>query len=322
MTVEAEAGQLETDVSCRSRRELMVAAVAMLDPCAAWADGAPRSAHLRLWPGPAPGGGGPDGPERIDDQGAVSNIGAPSLEVFSPAHPNGAAVLIAGGGGYKRIELTSEARPAARWLASRGVTAFVLRYRLPGEGWLAGPLAPLQDAQRALRLIRAQAARRAINPERVGVLGFSAGGHLMGLAATRSGFGAYPAVDGVDAASARPMQAALVYPVVTLLPPYDHTSTRAQLVGRRPSLSLAAEWSVQTHVRARCPPMFLVQAQDDPVSDIANTALLQCACQAAGVPVERHVLASGGHGFGMGRPGTPSAQWPIWYETWLRAHAA
>ena len=306
-----------------SRRELMLGAVAVLAPGAAWAArGAHGLASLPLWPGPAPGGGGPDGPERIDDKGAVSNIAAPSLEVYSPEHPNGAAVLIAGGGGYKRIELASEARPAAHWLASRGVTAFVLRYRLPGEGWRAGPLAPLQDAQRALRLVRAQAAQRAIDPGRVGVLGFSAGGHLMGLAATRSGFSAYPAVDGADAASARPAQAALIYPVVTLLPPYDHTSTRSQLLGRRSSPSLASEWSVETHVRAHCPPMFLVQAQDDPVSNIADTALLQHACQAAGVPVERHVLASGGHGFGMGRPNTPSAQWPTWYEAWLRSHAA
>ena len=306
-----------------SRRELILASGALVGPEAAWAGGEVEQEPRRpLWPNRPPGGGGPQGPEQVDDRGAVSNIAVPSLQVLSPTRPNGAAVLIAGGGGYKRIEVEAESLPAARWLASRGVTAFVLRYRLPREGWPAGPLAPLQDAQRALRVIRAEAAGRRLDAQRLGVLGFSAGGHLLGLAAARSGFSSYPAADGVDALSARPQQAALIYPVVTLLPPYDHTVTRVQLIGRDPSAAAAAEWSVQTHVRAHCPPMLLVQAADDPVSDIADTALLQQACQAQGVPVERHVLPSGGHGFGMGRPGTPSAQWPTWYEAWLHAHAA
>ncbi|WP_200910145.1 alpha/beta hydrolase [Sphingomonas sp. Leaf38] len=154
-----------------------------------------------LWSTP-PGGGGPAGPVAIDGRGAVSNIAVPTITVVRPHRPTGAAILIAGGGGYKRIEEGKEAIPAASWLAAYGITAFILCYRLPGEGWADGPLAPLQDAQRALRLIRSRSGSLGIDPERVGVLGFSAGGHLLGLAATRSNFPSYAPMDVIDRQSA------------------------------------------------------------------------------------------------------------------------
>lgn len=270
-----------------------------------------------LWPGSPPGGGGPDGPERVDERGAVSNVARPSLAVVMPQRPNGAAMLIAAGGGYRRIEREKEARPAARWLAARGVTAYILTYRLPGEGWRDGPLAPLQDAQRALRLIRSRAAVDRIDPVRIGVLGFSAGAHLLGLAATRSAFASYRPADSVDALPARPAGAALIYPIITLEPPYDHTATRRVLVGRQPDPEASAAWSVETHVRGGCPPVFLVQTEDDPIADPAHARLMAEACRRAGVPVELHTVPRGGHGFGMGRPGTPTENWPGWYETWL-----
>jgi acetyl esterase/lipase len=168
-------------------------------------------------------------------------------------------------------------------------------------------------------MIRARAGETGIDPARVGVLGFSAGGHLLGLAATRSAFDFYAPVDAIDRQSARPAAAALIYPVVTLEPPYDRTATRRVLIGDHPTPAASADWSVETHVRANCPPMFLVQAEDDPISDPHNTLILRDACARANVPVELHRLASGGHGFGMGKAGTPSADWPRWFETWLRA---
>ena len=302
-----------------SRRSLLVGVGVLSLPLVggAWrgAIAATASERRPLWPGEAPGGGGPSGPIAVSDKGAVSNVAVPTIEIVRPARPNGAAVLVAGGGGYKRIEMASEAMPAAHWLAAHGVTAYVLTYRLPGEGWRDGAMAPLQDAQRAIRLMRADTR----GP--VGVLGFSAGGHLLGLAATRSDFASYRQQDAVDETPASVDEAALIYPVVTLEPPFDHTSTRVQLIGRHPSAADAAEWSVETYVRDHCAPMFLVQADDDPISNIANTAMLADACRAAGVPVERHVLPSGGHGFGMGHPGSPTAVWPSWYEAWLRAHS-
>lgn len=299
------------------RRSLIVAAGALAaTPRIAFAAAPLR---LPLWPGTPPGGGGPSGAERIDDKGAVSNIAVPCIEVHTTERPTGAAMLIAGGGGYKRIEIEKEARAAARWLTSRGVTAFVLGYRLPIEGWAAGPLAPLQDAQRALRLVRAGGKRFGVDPRRVGVLGFSAGGHLMGLAAGRPGFASYAPVDAADAQPATASEAALIYPIITLEPPYDHSATRRSLVGDHPAPAASRAWSVETYVTPRYPRTFVVQAEDDPISDPHNSLIMAEACRRAGVPIELHRPASGGHGFGMGRPGTPTMEWPEWYAAWLRA---
>jgi len=260
--------------------------------------------RLALWPGSPPGGGGPDGPTDISKKGAVTNITIPSLEIFAPEKPNGSAMIIAGGGGYKRIEEGKESYPAARWLAARGIYAFVLSYRLPIEGWTLGPLAPLQDVQRAFRLVRARASDWQIDP----------------LAAARSAFTSYDRIDDIDGQSARPDIAALIYPVITLAAPYDNTSTRRSLVGRHPTDKATSEWSVESHVRKDCPPIFLAQADDDRISNPANSRLMRDACEKAGVDVELHPIASGGHGFGMGKPGTPTEEWPNWYEAWLRKH--
>jgi len=273
---------------------------------------------LPLWDRIPPGGGTIAGEVQRSAKGAISHVVTPMVEVFMPARPNGSAALIAGGGGYKRIQMESEAYPAAHWLAQRGVTAFVLSYRLPGEGWAAGPLAPLQDAQRAIRLIRAHAGSYGIDPSRILALGFSAGGHLMGLAAARPDFASYPAQDGIDALSTQVAAAALIYPVVTLRAPYDHTSTRRMLVGEHPSDEESATWSVESWIGSHMPPLFAVQAEDDPIADPANLTILSQAARRAGVPIEAHRLTSGGHGFGMGKTGSPSAVWPSWFEHWLR----
>ena len=272
--------------------------------------------RLALWPGAPPGGGGPTGSPRQSKRGAIANIATPVLEVFTPVQQTERR---AGRRRrrYKRIEMANEAAPAAEWLADRGVTAFVLTYRLPREGWADGPMAPLQDAQRALRLMRAQAEQRRLAPQRIGVMGFSAGGHLVGLAAARSSFSSYNAIDTVDARPARADFAALIYPVVTLKPPFDHTSTRRILIGDHPSAEASAQWSLETYVHSDCPPMFLAQADDDPISDPANTRILEAACRSAGTPVERHSFATGGHGFGMGQPDGPTKEWPDMCKAWM-----
>ncbi|GGE03499.1 hypothetical protein GCM10011390_23000 [Aureimonas endophytica] len=298
-----------------SRRHVLTLFAAMLVP--GTRSRAAPSELLALWPGVAPGGGGPSGEPLQASGGALRNIAVPAIEIVRPARPNGSAILVAAGGGYRRIEIGKEARRAALWLAARGITACILRYRLPAEGWVNGPLAPLQDAQRALRLLRGGRVPD-IDPERIGALGFSAGGHLLGMAASCAAESSYEPVDAADRHSARPSALALLYPIVTLLPPYDDTSTRRILVGRHPTRSQSARWSVETHVHADCPPLLLVEALDDPIAAPANGALLARACRDAGVAIEWHRLASGGHGFGMGRPGEPSAAWPGWYEAWLR----
>jgi len=299
-----------------SRRAFVISTAAAVASAHSFATG--DSSRIDLWPGNPPGGGGPQGAISVDRKGAVNHVASPCLEVFLPSRPTGASMVIAGGGGYKRIEMQSEAYPAAAWLQARGVAAFVLTYRLPTEGWNDGATAPLQDAQRSLRLVRFHAERLGLDPDRVGALGFSAGGHLMGMASARSADKSYAPVDAADRLSAKPDATGLIYPVITLQPPYDKTSTRRSLVGDHPDDGAEATWSVETHVRAGCPSMFLVQAEDDPISNPQNTLIMASACERAGVPVEMHRFPTGGHGFGMGRPGTPTIEWPTFYESWLR----
>ncbi|WP_264812459.1 alpha/beta hydrolase, partial [Acetobacter oeni] len=244
----------------------------------------------------------------------------PGLTVFRPGRPNGAAVLIAAGGGYRRIEMGSEAVPAARWLNTLGITAFVLSYRLPGEGWGAGRLAPFQDARRALRLVRYRAGEFRVDPQRIGVLGFSSGGHLMGMTGTRPEWDLYAPVDAIDTVSDRVALSLLIYPVITLEPPFAGTRTRRVLVGDDPSVAESAAWSVQTYVRRGDAPFFLVQAADDPVAAPDNTKIMQNVCQERGVSVVRHLFPAGGHGFGVGRAGTLTTEWPGMANLWMRGH--
>lgn len=269
-------------------------------------------------------------------RGGLYDIRKPRIRTVQPAVPNGASVLIACGGGYRYLNVRWEAESAARWFSQRGFTAFILFYRLPDEGWAAGPMAPLQDAMRAIRLIRLAAmgtdviglgsdgkgARLPLDPHRVGVVGFSAGGHLAGMLAANPFEHAYHALDSADQVDPRPDFAVLGYPVVTLMPPYDHTSTRRHLVGAHPTVEESKLWSVESHVDRRFPPVFMVQAQDDDVVSPENTEILRKACDAHRVPAERVLLTSGGHGFAMGRKGTASAHWAeARLEPWLKMWA-
>lgn len=293
---------------------LSLAAAAAFAP-AAEGLGAPE--RLALWPAEPPGGGGPGGDIHRDADGAVSNVAIPFLEIFTPEKPSGVAMLVAGGGGYTRIGIVKEAFPAAFWLAAQGITACVLTYRLPREGWNDGPLAPIQDGQRALRLIRANAERLRIDPNRVGVMGFSAGGHLCGMVAARSAFRSYAPIDATDDLSARPDFAALLYPVVSLEPPFDRTTSRHSLVGEDPTPAASEDWSLQTHIGSGCPKIFLVQADDDKVISPEHSGLLDEACREMRVPVEYHRFAVGGHGFGIGQSDAPVALWPRLCRMWL-----
>ena len=273
---------------------------------------------LPLWQGEAPGGGGPSGSAKETAWGSVKQISTPDMRVFLPAKPNGAAVLVIAGGGYKQISRKGEGYAAADWLNARGYAAFVLTYRLPGDGWNAGPAAPLQDAERAIRLIRQDASRYGIDRNRVGVLGFSAGGNLAGLLAVRSAFNAYPPVDAADKLSTRPDWAALIYPVISMRAPFDHTSSFHQMIGAHPTPDLIADWSVETHVDGKTPPVFLTHAADDPIVDIRQSELMVATCERAKVPVTYLRLSTGGHGFALGRKGTDSMGWTVAFEKWLK----
>jgi acetyl esterase/lipase len=250
---------------------------------------------------------------------AVAGITRPRLAVFRPARPSGAAILLFPGGGYVREAIDKEGYELARLLAGRGVTAFVLFYRLPGEGWAGRADVPLADAQRAMRLVRAQAGAYDIEPTRVAAMGFSAGGHLCADLAARFDARVYAPVDGADRESARPCFAAPIYPVVSMDAAVAHGGSRAALLGPDSSPALEAAHSPDRQVSGRTPPCFLLAAEDDATVPVANTLMLHAALKRAGVPVELHLFAAGGHGFGLrGAAGKPVAVWPDLFWHWAQ----
>ena len=237
--------------------------------------------------------------------------------VFRPQIPNGSAVLVAPGGGYARVVIDKEGYEIARWLAARGFTVFVLFYRLPGDGWAAGPDVALADAQRAIRVIRSRAGKYGIVPERVAVLGFSAGGHVAGDLATRFDAPTYAPRDSADRLSARPDIAGLIYAVQSMSAGLAHPGSRDLLIGPGAGQALETAHSTATNVSAHTPPCFLAHAEDDPTVKVENSLQFRAACKRAGVPVETHLFTSGGHGFGLRRAmGKPAAAWPDLFITW------
>lgn len=276
---------------------------------------------IDLWPGDPPGGGtGPD-PHgyRFDETalGVVTRIRRPCLLVIRPDRPNGAAMIVAGGGGYSVIDIGHEGVPAGRMLTAAGITVFILIHRLPQEGWEAGPDAPRQDAQRAVRLVRFQAERLGIDPARVGVLGFSAGGHLMGETAVCSR-DLYAPVDAHDVLPFRPALAGLLYPVITMTAPFDGTSTRQALLGDAVTPAEMRTYSVDMQVDADTPPVFLAQAMDDDIAVPDHVLLMFTALRRARIPAEMHLFERGGHGFNLGPAGAEVAAWPGLFLAWLR----
>lgn len=300
------------------RRDLLLGAAAA---STAWpvraatppsADG--ESFSIPLWPGRPPGGAGPGGLEQVTAGGAVANVIRPRMVMRRPLKPNRAAALVLGGGGYRRIGIAKESQPTADWLHDYGVTTFVLYYRLPNAGW--SMLAPFQDAQRAIRLIRARAAEFGLDPSQIGIIGYSAGGHCAGMVSVEPDAEWYAPVDAVDEQSARPDFAGLIYPVLTMMPPNRTRISTLTLLGADPSLEASARWSVDQHVSDDTPTTFLAHATDDPIAPVENSLLMFAALRKVHVPVEMHVFRSGGHGFNLGQPGEEDHAWPRLFATW------
>jgi acetyl esterase/lipase len=276
-----------------------------------------------LWPGDPPGGRFAPQPLPADWPAVfVRNVAKPALHVFRPERPDGRALLVIPGGAYQFVSIANEGVDLAARMTPLGITVFVLTYRLPGEGWTARGDVPLQDAQRALRVIRADAARYGIEAETASVLGFSAGGHLAATLATGHGERVYSEVDTTDRLSARPFAVALVYPVVTMRKPWTHELSRRLLLGEAPSDADVDRRSAELHVSAATPPTFLAHALDDSAVPVENSLRFLDALRAAGRPAEAHFLQEGEHAFGVGYPGTPSAQWIGLFDAWWKRLAA
>lgn len=275
---------------------------------------------LPLYPGAVPNARDVADTERTEPRGennrAVYGVASPALEVYRPADPNGTAVVICPGGGYGYLSFDKEGVLVARRLNEAGITAFVLKYRIPQDATnVDKSLAPLMDAQQAIRSVRAAAADYGVDPGRIGILGFSAGGHLAATAATRFGRMADPNVR--DTTSVRPDFAGLIYPVISMDSTVTHRGSRENLLGPDPAAALVAAFSADEQVTDATPPSFLVHAADDSTVPVRNTLRYYDACLAHGVPAEVHLYAAGGHGFGMYNP-TTSDDWVERFLNWLQ----
>lgn len=260
-----------------------------------------------LWSAGAPGALG----QAPEDQPAMT----PYLP--DPTRATGTAVVVFPGGGYGHLAMDHEGEQVARWLNSLGVAAFVVQYRL-GPKYRHPTM--LHDAQRAIRTVRAGAARWGLSPERIGVIGFSAGGHLASTTGTHFDQGLEDGSDAIDRAPSRPDFMMLIYPVITMQDAYTHRGSKNNLLGDRPEGALAWLLSNEKQVGPETPPTFLVHTTDDAAVPVENSLLFYQALRTAGVPVEMHVYETGPHGFGLAPQNPVLSTWPQRAETWMRSH--
>lgn len=247
-------------------------------------------------------------------------VKAPTLTPLlpDPAKRTGAACIICPGGGYGGLSMDKEGFEPAKWMQARGVAGIVLRYRC-GGGPNQHPV-PLQDVLRAVRVVRSNAGSWNIDPTKVGILGFSAGGHIASTAATHFDAGNPEALDPVERLSSRPDFQILVYPVISMTEEITHAGSRRNLLGENPSDELVKLMSNDLQVTPQSPPAFITHASDDDAVPVANSLLYYSALADYKVPVELHIFETGGHGFGMHRGERPADKWPEQLEPWMRQH--
>lgn len=251
----------------------------------------------------------------------IRGVPFPEVHVYRPARPDGSSLLILPGGGYEFLSVQNEGLDAARRFTAEGTTCFILTYRLPSEGWSNRSIVALQDAQRAMRLIRSRAREFGIYPDRLGVLGFSAGGHLAADLAVGHTDRAYDPVDIADHQSELPAFVGLVYPVISLDRSVSTGVSSPNLLGPNPSVDLIAARSPVLHVTSMSPPTFIAAAADDPIATAGNSLVWIEAYRKAKNSVEAHLFAEGGHGFGLHLPkDNPGSRWPDLFALWMRKH--
>jgi acetyl esterase/lipase len=246
---------------------------------------------------------------------SVSQVIKPTLTLYHPKKEliNGCSVLIFPGGGYSHLALYKEGEKVALWLNKLGITAFVLKYRLPNDLIMTDKtVGPLQDAQQAIRIIRHNAKEWNIDPSKIGVLGFSAGGHLASTISTHY----LDKVYNADAISARPDFSILIYPVISMEDGITHNGSKISLLGENASKELIEKYSNEKQVDANTPKTFIVHATDDKVVPVENSVNYYMNLKKYNVPVEMHLYENGGHGFGLGTKGTHT-EWPKACEKWL-----
>jgi acetyl esterase/lipase len=291
-------------ISCLTLLSAALLSTALLQAQQAVVDTAkPQGITIPLWKAGAPGAKGTTAED------------TPTLTAYLPtANPTKSAVVIAPGGGYAHLAIQKEGEDIARWLNTRGVAGFVLKYRL-GPAY-HHPI-ELQDGQRAIRLVRAHAAEYGVDPTHIGMWGFSAGGHLTATVGTQFDAGNSDATDEIDRQSSRPDFLVLAYPVITFMPPLAHTGSRTNLLGNNSDPALFEALSAETRVTKETPPAFLFTTTSDPVVPVLNSVLFYSALVKAGVPAELHIFQKGPHGVGLA-PGFPQLKgWPDLLSKWM-----
>lgn len=285
---------------------LCLCATALLHPLQLWAEDpvADAAPVELLWPKGAPDAAGTDPEDK------------PSLTIFRPEEgkANGAAIVICPGGGYGHLAVDHEGKEVGAWLNSLGVTAFMLKYRLAPR--YRHP-APLNDAQRAIRMVRSRAAEWKIDPARIGIMGFSAGGHLASTAGTHFDMGLADTEDPIDKVSCRPDLMILCYPVISLTSPYTHVGSRNNLLGMNADAKLLEGLSNEKHVTRETPPTFLFHTSGDTAVPPENSLLFYTALHAKGVPVELHIYEQGRHGVGLAAKDPQLSNWPRRCSQWM-----
>lgn len=302
----------------RTSRSWMILAIAMHVAAGTLAAAMPST--VRLWPAAAPGSEKITFKEKITERSTdpakhdriYTQIVEPSMQVFVPPLPNGIAVIVAPGGGYQRVVVDKEGLDTANWLNGLGITAFVLKYRLPDEGHENGHLVGLQDAQRAVRLVRARASEWGIDPARVGFLGYSAGGHLAATVSFHPDRPVYQPIDDADRLSARPDFSVYCYAAAGVFGTRAENTTAPQRNRLMKELAITAAPGVQY------PPAFIFQADDDPAVAPEHALHLYKTLRESGAKAELHIFRRGGHGFGIRNAEGPIARWPTLCEAWLR----
>jgi acetyl esterase/lipase len=281
--------------------------------------------EIKLWEETASGKNCSEGEEIVEDKNPqildrhVRNITVPTLTIYLPNKnkTSGAGVVICPGGGYWLLALDKEGHDVARWLNELGVAGFVLKYRMPCPKKGNYTPLPLLDAQRAIRLVRSKALEWHLNTKKIGFMGFSAGGHLTTTVGTHYDLGKQTAKDPVERLSSRPDFLIPIYPVISLTKEYSHTGSRKNLLGENPSSDWLKLYSNELQVTPDTPPTFLIHTGDDRVS-AQNSIDFYLALKSAGVAVEMHLFAEGGHGYGLRKTGKPVSTWPKRCEEWLR----
>jgi acetyl esterase/lipase len=263
--------------------------------------------------------------QKIDSSGnplrySYSLVSRPTLTVYRPSAgtANGTAVIVCPGGGYVHLAMTHEGTDVCKWLNSLGITAFLLKYRLPSdETMIDKTIGPLQDAQRAIQLVRLHAKAWGVDTGAVGILGFSAGGHLASTAGTHFN---HAVIDNATGVSLRPNFMVLLYPVISFADSIGHRGSRDNLLGKNPDRALVRLYSNELQVTDQTPPTFMVHAEDDKTVMVVNSLYFYEALIKHHVPAELHVFPRGGHGFGMRNPTSGADQWPDRLAEWMKVN--